>query len=103
VGHASSRRPHHPHPRCAFPSFFSFAPFPLRSVHFLIPTLHTDSFFSLPHRPQTKSIKYLEENFASRDVELSEDDLKAVREIIENNPVLGEQYNAKFAAMIDRD
>lgn len=62
-----------------------------------------DSFFALPYRPQTKSIKYLEENFASRDVELSEDDLKAVREIIENNPVLGEQYNAKFAAMIDRN
>ncbi|GAA6041816.1 hypothetical protein JCM8097_007175 [Rhodosporidiobolus ruineniae] len=51
--------------------------------------------------PGTKSIKYLEENFAARDVELSQDDIAAVRKAIEENPIVGDQYAGSFAKLMD--
>ncbi|GAA5981557.1 hypothetical protein JCM11641_004096 [Rhodosporidiobolus odoratus] len=51
--------------------------------------------------PGTKSIKYLEENFASRDITLSAEDIAAIRKVIEENPIKGEQYNAKLRSLWD--
>ncbi|GAA6038801.1 hypothetical protein JCM8097_002897 [Rhodosporidiobolus ruineniae] len=51
--------------------------------------------------PGTKSTKYLAENFAAGDVELSQADLDAVREIINSNPIKGAQYSEKFARLLD--
>lgn len=50
---------------------------------------------------QTKSIKYLEENFAAGDVTLSDEELAAVRNVIEENAPVGAQYSANLAKMLD--
>ncbi|GAA6008287.1 hypothetical protein JCM10207_000073 [Rhodosporidiobolus poonsookiae] len=51
--------------------------------------------------PGTKNIKYLDENFASRNVELSQDEIDSVRQIMEANPVKGAQYAEKFMRLMD--
>ncbi|GAA5901871.1 hypothetical protein JCM6882_008696 [Rhodosporidiobolus microsporus] len=51
--------------------------------------------------PGTKNIKYLEENFASRDITLTEDEMASVRKVIEENPIKGEQYAPIYAKMLD--
>ncbi|KAM0752609.1 Aldo/keto reductase [Meredithblackwellia eburnea MCA 4105] len=53
--------------------------------------------------PGTKSVKYLDENWESRNIELSEADIAAVRKAIEDNPIKGEQYNAAMGALLDKD
>lgn len=90
MGHAGPPRPRHPHPRRAslFPCSHAL-PHPLIAKHVT------------PSRLQTKSIKYLDENFASRDVVLSAEELQAVRDAIEQNPVKGAQYGPALAAMLD--
>jgi len=42
--------------------------------------------------PGTKKVKYLEENAAAVNVDLSEDDIKAIEEIVAKYPDTGEQY-----------
>lgn len=51
---------------------------------------------------QTKSVKYLDENWASQDVELSAADLDRIRQILKENPVSGEQYSAALSHLVDR-
>ncbi|GAA5998743.1 uncharacterized protein JCM10292_007201 [Rhodotorula paludigena] len=46
--------------------------------------------------PGTKSIKYLEENYAARNIKLSSDELAEIRKVLEENPVKGAQYNEKL-------
>ncbi|GAA5861250.1 hypothetical protein JCM8547_008533 [Rhodosporidiobolus lusitaniae] len=41
--------------------------------------------------PGTKSIKRLEENWAARNVQLDEEDFKAIRKVIEDYPLVGDQ------------
>ncbi|KAM0752610.1 aldose reductase YakC [Meredithblackwellia eburnea MCA 4105] len=53
--------------------------------------------------PGTKSIKYLDDNFASRNIELSEEDLAAVQKVLDENPIQGDQYIPKLAALMDKD
>ncbi|GAA5917731.1 hypothetical protein JCM6882_009366 [Rhodosporidiobolus microsporus] len=52
--------------------------------------------------PGTKSVKYLEENFASRDITLTEDEMASIRKIIEENPIKGEQYAPFLAHFEDK-
>ncbi|GAA5925702.1 hypothetical protein JCM1841_001735, partial [Sporobolomyces salmonicolor] len=49
----------------------------------------------------TKSEKYLEENFAARDVELTEEDLKELRQVIDANKPEGGRYPDTFASTLD--
>ncbi|CEQ43012.1 SPOSA6832_04900 [Sporobolomyces salmonicolor] len=51
--------------------------------------------------PGTKSEKYLEENFAARDVELTEEDLKELRQVIDANKPEGGRYPDTFASTLD--
>ncbi|KAM0747634.1 Aldo/keto reductase [Meredithblackwellia eburnea MCA 4105] len=51
--------------------------------------------------PGTKSIKYLDENWGSRNIELSEADIAAVRKAIEDNPLKGDHYNEMLSAQTD--
>ncbi|KAL8283308.1 hypothetical protein RQP46_005718 [Phenoliferia psychrophenolica] len=53
--------------------------------------------------PGTKSIKYLDENFASREVSLSVADHAAIRKIIQENAPIGDQYSGIYAKMMDSD
>ncbi|KAJ3408333.1 hypothetical protein HDV05_005046 [Chytridiales sp. JEL 0842] len=43
--------------------------------------------------PGTKKISRLEENFAAKDVVITEEDNQAVREILKTIPVIGQRYN----------
>ncbi|KPV75783.1 uncharacterized protein RHOBADRAFT_43207 [Rhodotorula graminis WP1] len=51
--------------------------------------------------PGTKSTKYLEENWAARDVKLSDGELKEIRKVMEENPVKGDQYNEQLQKLLD--
>ncbi|BGP13474.1 hypothetical protein JCM10213_001798 [Rhodosporidiobolus nylandii] len=51
--------------------------------------------------PGTKTVKYLEENWASRNVVLTDEELAEVQKISEENPVKGEQYGPQFAKLLD--
>lgn len=51
---------------------------------------------------QTKSVKYLDENWASQNVELSSEDLERIRRIIKENPIKGEQYSETLSNLVDR-
>ncbi|GAA5821046.1 hypothetical protein JCM11251_001935 [Rhodosporidiobolus azoricus] len=51
--------------------------------------------------PGTKNLRYLEENFASRDVSLTEEEMAEIRKIINDNPIKGEQYAPMFAKLLD--
>lgn len=51
---------------------------------------------------QTKSIKYLDENFAAGVINLSEEDLKAVRHIIDTYPITGPQLSEAFMSFIEQ-
>ncbi|BGO98014.1 Aldo/keto reductase [Rhodotorula toruloides ATCC 204091] len=51
--------------------------------------------------PGTKSIKYLEENFAANDVVLSQAEMDEIRKVIKENPIKGAQYGEKFQALMD--
>lgn len=51
---------------------------------------------------QTKSIKYLDENFAAGVIKLSEEDLKAVRHIIDTYPITGPQLSEAFMSFIEQ-
>ncbi|GAA5875753.1 hypothetical protein JCM1840_003507 [Sporobolomyces johnsonii] len=51
--------------------------------------------------PGTKSEKYLEENFAARNVELTEEDLKELRQVIDANKPEGGRYPDMFAGTLD--
>ncbi|GAA5966120.1 hypothetical protein JCM21900_004944 [Sporobolomyces salmonicolor] len=51
--------------------------------------------------PGTKSEKYLEENFAARNVELTEEDLKELRQVIDANKPEGGRYPDQFANTLD--
>ncbi|GAA5863605.1 hypothetical protein JCM8547_003663 [Rhodosporidiobolus lusitaniae] len=53
--------------------------------------------------PGTKSIKYLDENWAAGDIILTDEELAEVRRIIEENPIKGDQYSEKLQAMLDKD
>ena len=51
--------------------------------------------------PGTKKIKYLEENAAATDVNLSGDDLKEVDSLMARYPHVGERYNEGALKMVD--
>jgi len=73
---------------------------PLLALAFPALLLEADAR-SCPLRSQTKSIKYLEENWAAKDVKLSEDELREIRKVIEENPVKGDQYSEQLQALLD--
>lgn len=50
---------------------------------------------------QTKSIKYLEENFASTQVELTAADVAAIRTLVEANKPEGDRYHKPQMAATD--
>lgn len=52
--------------------------------------------------PGTKSQTRLDENWASRDIVLSDEELSDLREVINRVPIVGDQYAPAFQAMIDR-
>lgn len=54
------------------------------------------------HRPaQTKSEKYLVENFAARDVDLSADEVAEIRKVVEENAPVGDRYPAAHMKSLD--
>lgn len=55
--------------------------------------------FKLTMALQTKSIKYLEENFAAGDITLTDEDLKAIREVTDANKPVGDHYSERFALL----
>lgn len=50
--------------------------------------------------PGTTKPQRLEENFASRDVELTEDEKKEMRRILDSLKPLGNRYSEKAQAMV---
>lgn len=50
----------------------------------------------LSHLEQTKSAKYVDENFASRDVVLSTEDLASIRALLQKYPITGQQLSEQF-------
>ena len=50
---------------------------------------------------QTKSEKYLIENFASADISLDQTELTQLRKIIDGNPAMGDRYVPAMQAMLD--
>lgn len=75
----------------------------------MIPRSQTHPSEPRPNRPhsctrsQTKSIKYLEENFAANDVVLSQAEMDEIRKVIQENPIQGAQYNEKLQALMDEN
>ncbi|KAI5475326.1 hypothetical protein MNV49_001630 [Pseudohyphozyma bogoriensis] len=51
--------------------------------------------------PGTKSEKYLVENFASREIELSAEEMKEIREVVEANKPLGHRYSETTQKLLD--
>lgn len=51
---------------------------------------------------QTKSIKYLDENWASQNVNLSQEDFDRIRRILKENPVKGAQFSAALDHLADK-
>ncbi|GAA5986310.1 hypothetical protein JCM10908_003699 [Rhodotorula pacifica] len=51
--------------------------------------------------PGTKSEKYLVENFASRDVDLSAEEIAEIRKIVEENAPIGDRYPAAHMGSLD--
>lgn len=51
---------------------------------------------------QTKSIKYMDENWAAQNVEVSTEDLERIHRIIKEQPVKGEQYSEALSSLVDR-
>jgi aryl-alcohol dehydrogenase-like predicted oxidoreductase len=51
--------------------------------------------------PGTKSIKYLEENFAASNVVLSGEEMDQIRKVIDSNPVKGGQLAPAFARYLN--
>ncbi|BGP38347.1 hypothetical protein JCM10450v2_002295 [Rhodotorula kratochvilovae] len=51
--------------------------------------------------PGTKSTKYLEENFAAREVKLAEEEMREIRRVMDENPVKGAQYNEALMKLMD--
>lgn len=64
-----------------------------------VSTVHGDTILPIPG---TKSIKYLDENFAAGAINLSEEDLKAVRHIIDTYPITGPQLSEAFMSFIEQ-
>jgi aryl-alcohol dehydrogenase-like predicted oxidoreductase len=52
--------------------------------------------------PGTKRIKYLEENIASEMVQLSNDDLRAIDEILPAGAASGARYPERFMSALNR-
>ncbi|GAA5944666.1 uncharacterized protein JCM15063_000826 [Sporobolomyces koalae] len=52
--------------------------------------------------PGTKSEKYLVENFDSRKIELSESDLRDIRQVIVENAAIGDRYSQPGMASLDQ-
>lgn len=52
--------------------------------------------------PGTKSEKYLVENFASRDIELTQAEIDEVRKVIDDNAPVGDRYPAAAMAALDQ-
>ena len=50
--------------------------------------------------PGTKKIKYLEENVAALKVELTADEEKAIRDVLNKATVAGERYPAQWASSL---
>ncbi|PQE17392.1 aldo keto reductase protein [Rutstroemia sp. NJR-2017a BVV2] len=50
--------------------------------------------------PGTTKAKRLEENWASRDIEFTEEEMKEMRRIVENAKPVGERFNAMFGSMV---
>ncbi len=53
--------------------------------------------------PGTKRVKYLEENAAAADLELSESDLAEIDAVMDPDRVVGERYPEWGMAGLDRD
>ncbi|POY73356.1 hypothetical protein BMF94_3691 [Rhodotorula taiwanensis] len=53
--------------------------------------------------PGTKSIKYLDENWASQNVQLNAEALAKIRSILRENPVHGEQYSEAMNHLLDHE
>ncbi|KAI5475505.1 pyridoxal 4-dehydrogenase [Pseudohyphozyma bogoriensis] len=51
--------------------------------------------------PGTKSEKYLIENFASRDIQLSEEEVKEIRDVVEANKAIGHRYPEATRGTLD--
>ena len=52
--------------------------------------------------PGTRRVKYLEENAASVDVNLSSDDLKRIEELLEKYPDVGQRYSEGALKLVNR-
>ncbi|GAA5985266.1 hypothetical protein JCM10908_002593 [Rhodotorula pacifica] len=61
--------------------------------------VHGDTIIPIPG---TKSIKYLDENWASQDVNLSQEDFDRIRRILKENPVKGAQYSEALNHLSDK-
>ena len=52
--------------------------------------------------PGTKRVKYLEENLASENVQLTKEDLKSINEIMPAGIVSGTRYPERFMSALNR-
>lgn len=52
--------------------------------------------------PGTKRRKYLEENAAAAEVELSKEEIHGIEQIIKKYPNVGDRYNAKLASFVNK-
>lgn len=50
--------------------------------------------------PGTTKAKRLEENWSSRDIEFTEEEMKEMRQIVENAKPVGERFNTMFGSMV---
>lgn len=50
--------------------------------------------------PGTTKLKRLEENWASRDIELTDEEKKKLRELVDANKPVGARYSAAHQAMV---
>jgi aryl-alcohol dehydrogenase-like predicted oxidoreductase len=53
--------------------------------------------------PGTKRVKYLEDNAGAVDVSLEPSTLEAIWELLRTYPDVGDRYNEKYRAMVDKD
>ncbi|GAA6042856.1 hypothetical protein JCM8097_007192 [Rhodosporidiobolus ruineniae] len=53
--------------------------------------------------PGTKSLKYLEQNFAAGDITPTSEEMAAVRQAIDENPLKGDKYSEEMKAFVDED
>ncbi|TNY17098.1 Aldo/keto reductase [Rhodotorula diobovata] len=51
--------------------------------------------------PGTKSTKYLEENWAAKDIKLTDDEMQEIRRVMNENPIKGNQYNEQLQKLLD--